>query len=134
MKTKQEMIDIIYEKIADKTFKKVLACKKCWNENLASYFSGKQWKDIDYCSICYEFAEEPKNATKQKKVFSKYKPIMIWDILEYKKEIINKSNKSFSVKEVSYMYSEIVFNWKYLKKPIEEQSIKCIEYIFNLIK
>ena len=50
-------------------------------------------------------------------------PVMIWDVLDY------ISKKTFR----EFLYNYLIENWKEKRKPIEEQSSDCIDYVFNLL-
>lgn len=57
-----------------------------------------------------------------------YKKILIWDILDYFEDnffILEKANES-----------DLTILWLFLnkRKPLEDQSDECVDYIYNLIK
>lgn len=57
-------------------------------------------------------------------------PVMIWDVLDFLKH----NSKWIEYKEYDKKRIDILDEWDFLLKPIEEQSDECIEYIYNLIK
>ena len=54
-------------------------------------------------------------------------PVMIWDVLDYLNKNFDEWN-SLNIK-VNFLLSY----WKYIRKPFEEQSEECIDYVFNLL-
>lgn len=116
METK-EMIDKIYEKIAEK-----------WIVESNKYSVTTQW----ICTVCWEKRKAEHSC---KREYYKNK-IMIWDILHYYK--INWINCALSCewkmiwnKDTPGSYFEIQFDD--LRNPIEKQSEKCIELVYILI-
>lgn len=77
MPTKQEMLDKIYEVIADKSL---------WH------------------------------------------PVMIWDVLDF----VEKQDKP--IWWYLNLACSIIAYFNYLRKPIDDQTIECIEYVYNLCK
>lgn len=64
-------------------------------------------------------------------------PVMIWDILDYFKinDILDfidiKTDTNWNTMFKQTKHSKIIELWKEKRKPIENQSDKCIEFIFN---
>ena len=122
MKTKEEMIKVIYEKVADKTlsfgcyvknlthhkYNKAIYCYKWWQKEHFVY-QRDNWEIDKWWAWYFDFEII-------------WHPVMIWDILDY---WLNK--KTFSYNEYFAMY------WNNWRKPIEEQSDECIKYVYNLI-
>jgi hypothetical protein len=56
-------------------------------------------------------------------------PVRIWDVLEY---ALSQHNV-----EMSFTWKEevlkIVFEWDFLRLPIEKQSDDCIKFVFDLL-
>ena len=60
-------------------------------------------------------------------IFDWYDPVMIWDVLDWMYKWYNEI-------DVLWVIDDIIHNeWDNKRKPIEEQSDECIEYIYNLI-
>jgi len=152
MKIKQEMIDKIYEKVANKKWTFWCKFKMKWEKYPQNYTIIKaqpNWSSSEY--IENWIVKSPKNITCDIKptqfiyivslevnyidfkkvdkdehfycnVITIWHPVMIWDVLDY----IN--TKSSTV--LKYINED----WKNKRLPIEEQSKECIEYVYNLIK
>ena len=119
MKTKEEMIKVIYEKIADKTlsfgcyvknlthhkYNKAIYCYKWWQKEHFVY-QRDNWEIDKWWAWYFDFEII-------------WHSVMIWDVLDY----IWCENKRIIILTL----------WVNLRKPIEEQSDECIEYIYNLI-
>lgn len=60
-------------------------------------------------------------------------PVLIWDVLDYLSKIKDKQELE-STQYYAWLYDIICIQWRNKREPIEEQSDKCIEYIYNLIK
>lgn len=101
--SRQEMIEEIYKKIAERNIKKI-------NDQIAKI-------------TC--------------------KPVMIWDVIDW----IEKNSESYKPiigekffmtwvwkkKKIKILSECCLFFWKEKRKPIEEQSDECIEFVYNLI-
>lgn len=151
------MIKAIYEKIADKTLS--FGCivywaydyeneleilhlfRKCfysykwiyWDEiipiNKDIYVLVDKWDETILNPIDYEyFNKDLENEAEWVIQWIIWHPVMIWDILEelYKME--------WSILDYKKQLLKIDWLWEYKTKPIEEQSLDCITYIYNLIK
>ena len=116
---KEIMIKAIYEKIADKTLS--FGC-------VYSYYSN-EWNllyDTIIDTICNEWI-----------VDIIWHSVMIWDVLDYIDSIeFNHPNGFIKWNQEKYpiIIDTLFTDWDYKRKPIEEQSEECIEYIYNLIK
>lgn len=55
-------------------------------------------------------------------------PVMIWDVLDW-----FYSNIELPVVERRRTCDTILFEWKDKRKPLQDQPIECIEYIYNLL-
>ena len=109
--TKEQMIDKIYEVIADKTLS--FGCL-CIVDSM---------NPIKY-RMC-RWDERPK--TEILKII--WHPVMIWDVLDW-----IESWKSNSLQEfISDNITWVIQLWKEKRKPIEEQELSCISYIYSLI-
>lgn len=152
MKTKQEKIDEIYEKIARKDFtfwcilrrenhrwdvlnykiidleNKIFDTIKYWLKRkieLKIFYDVHNTGDI---SIILNSDEINKDISETfNNVIWNWKiiwhPVMIWDVLDY-----------FWEKEWAMTLDEILRVWEKKKFPIEDQSDNCIDYVYNLIK
>jgi len=132
--TKQEMIDKIYEKIADKSL--TFGCKiqykdLYWKDKLDvilldddiihyinTYWEIKHWHWCDYDFNNWKY-----------KIIGH--PVMLWDVLDYLEKEKQLHPTWLFFKELSL---EIMKVWKDKRKSIDEQSEETITYIYNLIK
>ena len=116
--TREEQIKAIYEKIADKTLSFGCVTQHTNPRNWDTFRHTFIWDDrairnwqVYGCS-CFE----------DDKII--WHPVMIWDVLDYYR------GESW----VNVGVLTILEKWNYKRKPIEEQSDECIEFIYNLIK
>ena len=128
MISKEEMIKVIYEKIADKTLS--FGCKmvEWWTTYIFLYK-----KSMDSSNKEYNIYLNPITKLEYQKSFIDkiiWHPIMIGDVLDY----IDKYYKTHLWWDVNVNWEVITRNWNYLRKTIEEQSDDCITYVYNLIK
>jgi hypothetical protein len=124
---KKEMIERIYEVIANKTLS-----LGCFVKDTRSWLQGKyirsgsnddkSWHDVLIGSDTIRFAD----------IVVIWHPVMIGDTLEY---LAKTMPRTYSW-ECS-IYCDVVMKtigiWSKKTKPIEDQSIECIEYIYSLI-
>jgi len=127
---KQEMIDFIYDKVSDKNFSNwcfiVYNPVKNWIQLNYSYittsiFTTRATRDLIYVNPLYHYITPVKILRSQiTKII--WHPVLIWNILEW-------------VNFDEWLQPDEIFdNWGNKTKPIENQSIECITYIYNLIK
>lgn len=64
------------------------------------------------------------NQNNNTKIIIIWHPVMIWDILDYIWEWPNFFDENI----------KIVRLWVNIRKPIDDQPIECIEYVYNLCK
>ena len=127
--TKELMIKAIYEKIADKTLS--FGCK--YNHTSEMYFIWFITPWIAEFDRAY-WVKLSKTDIKRNTIWH---PVMIWDVLDYIDSIeFNHPNDFIKWHKEKYpIIIDVLFNdWENKRKPIEEQSEKCIEWIYNLIK
>jgi len=146
--TKDEMINKIYEVIADKTlsfwciaeykyngFQKLLLCIQSysiWN---------KYWTPLNYTNNPVEI-----DISEMRKII--WHPVMIGDVLDWLEkdytvdtkriipwfELDKKSSEDWKVSMIRMHYCEqLWFERTYKRKPINSQSEECITFIYNLI-
>lgn len=134
MPTKQEMLDAIYQKIADKTFKywlniirnnmskeKVVSVKSLadWRfrlETFAPSSFNQYWVFLDLREL--------------EDIVAYWHPIMIGDIIYW----LKKSNDLFIDNNDWYILNKCYsIRWDNYREPIEKQSEKCIKYVYDLI-
>lgn len=147
---RQEMIDKIYEKIADKTLSFGCKCKyDIWEKsviiwkpyNIWKISISYKWHDVSEDDDIYSF-DNQKNMNnfstlevEKENLLIIGHPVMIWDVFEY---IWNINLKNSIWKEdIVWIHNHKVMVdklWKEKRKPIDEQSEECIEYVYNLIK
>lgn len=127
--TKEKMLEVIYEKIADKTLS--FGCKveieydqdhHCYSDYV-NIDKNTYWKQDEYGSDI-EKAEDYE-IDKDRTIWH---PVLIWDVLDYKDYDIKSWND-----DDWDLIKNIIYFWKEKRKPIENQSEECIEYIYNLI-
>jgi hypothetical protein len=53
--------------------------------------------------------------------------LMVWDVLDW----INNAHDNYTIQEV--WKNHILRMWKLLRKPIDWQDEKCIDFIFSLL-
>ena len=121
MPTRDEMLKVIYEKIADKV--------------LWFWCRLNSWDII--ISYCIESTDK-RDDGKYKTIYWSYKtkeeilsmwivwcPVMIGDVLDwFYKNHWKKDN----------FLSTVIYKWTKLRLSIDHQPIECIEYIYNLCK
>lgn len=128
--TKEQMIDKIYEVVANKEFS--MWCKIVYTPlHTQGYYktrtilSTKINSELLYIEKWYQYFTPEKISRDQiTKVI--WRPILIWDVLDW-----NEVNNWDMFDRYSW-YLETI--WKKKRLPIEEQSEECITYIYNLIK
>lgn len=81
----------------------------------------KKYNDGDICSHCWNVSHWESEYTL---------PVMIWDLLYY---IETNMPEWFETVWLSLKSKIVNVYWKEKRKPIEEQSEECIDYIYNLI-
>lgn len=120
--TKQEMLEKIYEVIADKTLS--FGCNVYYNpfkNNVTvSYVSNTDeiyFKSADHNLKMYISDIE--------KII--WHPVMIWDVLDWRESKCNIHAELWFDEWI-----EIFWYWKDKRKPINDQSDECITFIFNL--
>lgn len=133
---KEQMITEIYSVVANKKF-----CNWCkivyrpkatqWYYKTRKILSTKINSDLLYVEHWYHYFTPQKILREQiTKVI--WHPVLIWDVLNWLEEY-NKTNiKEVSAHRIAWL--KINKCWEDKLKPIENQSIQCIIYIFNLIK
>lgn len=104
MKTIKDMIDAIYEKIANKEI------------NDAQYMLNELNTNWD---IKYNHYDEMFDLVNNK--------VMIGDVLDW----LYKDNLFLS--DAHRKWEDVILLWEEKRKPIEEQSDECINYIYNLL-
>lgn len=111
MPTKQDMLDKIYEVIADKTISN--GCKYTF------------WWDI--FQVCLHSVESCKKSLWDIKII--WHPVMIWDVLDW-----FYMNIELPIRDWRETCDIILLERNIKRKPIEKQSDECIEYVYNLCK
>ena len=112
--TKEKKIKAIYENIADKTLS--FGCKIMNDFGIFVLNTDNEW----YLFYNYNWKKVLYNRELDKIIWH---PVMIWDVLDY---ICNFKS--------IWILENILEDRNYYKKPIEEQSDECIDYVYNLIK
>lgn len=124
MKTTEQMIEVIYEEIANKELS--FGCKL--KNNRIAYLI---WKDYNEN---WEFNNRYRMIDDWENIFTGvvwnviWHPVMIWDVLDWMEQRVT------DVEWMPLFMWIMQSTWKHKRKPIEEQSEECIIYIYNLIK
>ena len=129
MKTREEMIEAIYKKIADKTLKIWTKIKRKVNWKMIDDII--LWKKDD---CIYRTDLWYVNIITQVLDFEKYNPVMIWDVFDYFQieTAIELFDMDYSWPQDNW-YSKVFNKWKYKRLPIEKQSDECIKFVFDLL-
>ncbi len=140
------MIDKIYEVIADKTIS--FGCNYFDRDgNLCTYYPltriYKDTNDLWNFYWHYYISEDWKNVWYIKIIWH---PVMIWDVLDWIYSDKYEHNKEkCKIHDFKWEYEDF-FWWLWVevmilaerrwhkRKPIEDQSEECIEFVYNLIK
>lgn len=146
MPTKQEMLDKIYEVIADKTESFWCLARICdmyslswWVETISmskpmpishinrKFLTKTEWligKD-KITVMDWEDGYRYYNNIAWNWIYTViWHPVMIWDVLDYMEKWPNFFDEIIPVVDL----------WIHLRKPIDEQPMKIIEYVYNLCK
>lgn len=124
--TKQDMIDKIYEKIADKTLSFGCRIRRYYNQDdtflyIEDYRSYTEYGIIWWINKrFYKLKTDPIEFWKNIIIWH---PVLIWDVLDYL-----QSNLLLSE------CVEILWLRNNKRKPIEEQSESTIKYVYDLIQ
>ena len=119
--TKQDKLNRIYEVIAEKYQVDIEGCQAfsdiCWKKD-------DEWKFL--CNYCRQWKW-------QDRFEERNKPVMIGDCLDWN----DKQQTWLDWKDKAdwrMVNSHLCMLWEYKRLPIDEQSDKCIDYIYSLIK
>ena len=141
--TRGEKIKAIYEEIANKERKFGCRCKTRNWANVIFIRKNRKWEYL-YIRRNNEFMIPLWYVPKVI-----WHPVMIWDVLDYMSKIkfdIKKTSsklwlsfddrdtdesKLFLIKE--HYYSTLPIRWLNLRKPIEDQTDECIDFVHSLI-
>lgn len=121
---REEKIAKIYEVIADKTLS--FWCK---------YFHKRYNEDkTESETILCRYTTENNSLKANDKII--WHPVMIWDVLDWIE--VNNISKKLFIDMPEWMtfnspVNVIDFHWREKRKPIENQSDECIDYIFTLL-
>lgn len=134
---RKEMIQAIYEKVADKTLS--FGCMiKIWNSNVSYIVLWNPYKNND--DLWYWVHKEPVYweclywdiSSHRNDIEIIWHKVMLWDFLDYIEKIKDKKQLE-STEYYAWLYDYICIKWEHKRKPIEEQSNECIKYVFDLI-
>lgn len=133
-------IRVIYDMIANKERK--FGCKYLVKNNEWSIFELREdeWDGIsfnDWYDETFEWIWEDE-LIRYKLIWIIGHPVMIWDVFDYiNEEKINMvwSDSSYAIDVRDWEQFINIFNlWGHKRKPIEEQSDECVNFIYSLIK
>jgi len=79
---------------------------------LINIYKAIVWKDVIIDKCNGSFIVIPKS-------WESYNPVLIWDVLHF---VYNVTNAK-----------ELIWLWKHKKRPIEDQPIECIGYVYKII-
>ena len=117
----QEMIDKIYKEIANKELPHLKITEL---ETIIT---------VDKECSCYVDSYIKEIKTQLSSLQEEYTPVLIWDVLDYL-EIKNLDVLS-DIRGIDVFISEVILDkWKKKRRPIEEQSIECIKFVFDKIE
>ena len=133
---REEMIKFIYSIIADKTLSQW--CKIYFedivpHDRIIVYNEWNKKFSLDWLTptIIMDYQINPRRT----RII--WHPVGIWDVLDYNyNNFLQQWNDWTPFWEFWYyqdIAKDIFDNWKFKRKPIENQSEECIEYIYNLI-
>lgn len=141
--TKEEMLEVIQDKVWDKTLSKwcIVNDTDYWTglaEIFSEDYSERAFIMLRINDLSKPYLERKKDVEDWEVIWH---PVMLWDFLDYidthkLEDIYFEKQKPF-VQEVKWyipLISVISYCWQYKRKPISEQSDECIEYIYNLVK
>lgn len=139
MTTRQQKIDAIYEKIANKDL------------SFGCIVQGKYWKGIYLATRPWQlyniYRPNYKITDKEEKIKMIGHPVMIGDVIDF----IEKNTQGVEPeqtkwegvikiqlwcsrdKAIEIFTDHIIFVWQNKRFPIEEQPDKCIDFIYSLI-
>lgn len=141
---KETKIVKIYEKIADKTLSFWCKVKSHHNRKSKEWYTNdifisNSLKNYYYhsCPIDWEYIWKPRYKSDSIEII--WHPVMIWDVLDWIDKNIKHTEfdiASFidikwriSIYKVNLLRNRIDY-----RKPIEDQSEECIDFIYNLIQ
>ena len=116
------MLEVIYEEMSDKTLS--FGCNVIHEDDLSIIARNKDnhW-DFQVYNIKMEWISSECNECEIGNII--WHPVMIWDVLDY----IDEKEWYLASDE----YESIVHSFTYFRKPIEEQDIATIEFVYSLI-
>lgn len=129
MKTIEQMIEVIYEEIANKELSFSCNVKvetsSYWRtgkfiketNDIVKYIDSNDWE---------EQIQDYNNIYNEMEII--WHPVMIWDVLDWMEQRVT------DVVWMPLFMWIMQSTWKHKRKPIEDQSEECITYIYNLIK
>ena len=140
MTTKQEKIDTIYEKIANKDLDFWCIVESKWGQSV--FLADRNRREIfrtNYRIVDFISQDEPMKIIGH--------PVMIGDVMDFFEEHSEtdegtvtqwdgvKTIKMWCTKEkkIEILNYNLFLVWKKKRNPIEEQSNECIDFIYNLI-
>ena len=125
--TREEMISVIYEEIADKTLS--FWCR--YTDNV--WYDHKFAKEYDtfYFSILPNWNTYNLQKNKIKKTIGHQ--VMIWDVMDWD---MNRYYVSMEYSDESYSNNSYLLTerWREKRKPINEQSDVCVKFVYELCK
>ena len=133
---REEKIEFIYKKIADKTLN--FWCSFKYKDKDFTEFRicciKEGWWIINWIEWWYlkeAFRENFINNT-----IIIWHPVMIWDVMAYFNEKLYQTlNKTWWVWKYYWVNERIIILWfGRMRRPIEEQSDDCIDYIYDLLQ
>ena len=126
--TKQEMIDKIYEVIADKTLS--FGCRIMTEWDIVKFLRVEEEMVLWPTVTCLRENEKIVGIMWFNVKNIIWHPVMIWDVFDFLYWSDIEPPVDYTDQDV---IEEIFVIWKEKRKPIEDQSIECIEFIYSLL-
>ena len=127
--TKEQKIAKIYAEIADKT--RSLWCK---------YYYFQDWDDYEDVSINLVGTATVNGYNDKHPLLEKHiiwHPVMLWDVLDWAEaniEYLEEYKKFQNIYQKRECYLDIWYMRKEKRKPIDNQSDECINFVYSLTK
>lgn len=125
------MLNAIYEKIADKTLS--FGCK-CWIHEPDAWCNTmiNIWTIKKETLFSKKYVEAFWHKADRKIIYENYEiiwhPVKLGDVMDYFEKLPNEK-----IIKILQETEKIFLLWQEKRKPIEEQSNECVEFVYNLI-
>lgn len=127
---KQDKINAIYEKIANKELNKWCVVNdtdyNTWKAEIFAEYWSRNWIMLRQEDLSKPYIERKTDVEDWEIIWHS---VLIWDVLDYLWEQINPARGT-----AFDFISKILLKWEKKRLSIQDQSEECIDYIYNLIK